>query len=417
MKKRILIIAIVIGFIKAEAQTSAFKSIDSLLTIGRYKKALVQLKKLPSTFKTNVKTAKIYASIDDYKKAAKYYEQALLLKDNYTTKVNLGKAYQKERKLQKAISVFKKIVQKDTDNLLINYQLGKLYLQTKQPLKAKKTFELLINKDQTNANYHYQLGVAYAMLKKRNPKINSFLSAFKYDNEHIKAIHQLVKAYTFLRDKDSATIFIDKGLKVNPNHIKLNKLKINNLFLGKNYNEAVTRLKKLDSIQPKEFYTQKMLGRSFLKLNQLDSAKKYFDKALKIDQSDYKSYEYLGDIALKDKNYKTAEFMYLMSVFTGKEPRDKGYYGMAYINLQTKDTKKAIEFFKEAVKENHKNYRALYQLANTSENFYKDKKIAYELYNNYMSKFEKRDTLLTNHVKSRLKEIKKYYFKKGEVLE
>ncbi len=417
MKKRILIIALIIGFIKAEAQTSAFKSIDSLLTIGRYKKALVQLKKLPSTFKTNVKTAKIYASIDNYKKAAKHYEQALELKDDYATKVSLGKAYQKQKKLQKAISIFERLIEKDNDNLLINYQLGKMYLQTKKALKAKKVFELLIKKDQTNANYHYQLGVAYAMLKKRNPKIDSFLKAYQYDNEHIKAIHQLAKVYVFLRDKDSTNIFINKGLEVKPNHVKLNKLKINRLFLSKKYKEAIDRLKKLDSIQSKEFYTQKMLGRTFFKLKEFDSAKVYFKKALKIDQSDHKSYEYLGDIALEKKDFKSGEFMYLMSVFTGKEPRDKGYYGMGYINLKTNNTKKALEFFKDAVKENHKNYRALYQLANTSENFYKEKKIAYKLYNNYMSKFERKDTLLTNHVKSRLKEIKKYYFMKGEILE
>ena len=199
MKKRILIIVLVIGFIKAEAQTSVFKSIDSLVNIGRYQKALVKLKKMPSNFESNKRIATIYASIDNYKLASRYYEKALLLKDDYGVNVKLGKSYQKEKKLGKAILIFEEVLKKDQENLLIKYQLGKLYLQTKQLLKAKNIFKELIMKDEVNANYHYQMGIVYTMLKKRNLKINSFLKTYKYDDEHIKAIYQLSVAYTFIK--------------------------------------------------------------------------------------------------------------------------------------------------------------------------------------------------------------------------
>ncbi|MBA6155901.1 tetratricopeptide repeat protein [Tenacibaculum sp. S7007] len=417
MKKRILIIVLVIGFIKAEAQTSAFKSIDSLLTIGRYKKALVKLKKLPSTFKTNIKTAKIYTSIDDNKKAAKYFEQALGLKDDYVTKVSLGKTYQKEKKLQKAISIFEEIIEKDADNLLINYQLGKLYLQTKQPLKAKKVFEFLIVKDKTNANYHYQLGLVFSMSKKRNPKIDSFLDAYKYDDEHIKAIHQLAVSYTLLRDRDSANLFINKGLKVNQNHVALNKLKINDLYRRKEYLPAISLLEKIDTLASNEHYTQKMLGRILYKLKDYGEAKKYFKKALRIDRDDFKSYTYLGDIAFDQKDYKEAMYNYMSAAFTGKEPRDTEYYQLARTYKALGKPKEEMSFYKKAYNENGRNFRALYQQATTTENFYKDKRIAYKLYKNYIDRFEQKDSLLTDQVKSRLKEIKKYYFMKGEVLE
>ena len=45
MKKKILTIVLIISSLKVGAQTSAFISVDSLVHIGRYQKALVQLKK------------------------------------------------------------------------------------------------------------------------------------------------------------------------------------------------------------------------------------------------------------------------------------------------------------------------------------------------------------------------------------
>ena len=335
---------------------------------------MFQLEKMPSTFKTNVKTAKIYASIEDNKKAAKYYEQALVFKDDYATKVSLGKAYQKEKKLQKAISIFEEIVKNDSDNLLINYQLGKLYLQTKQPLKAKSIFEFLINKDKANANYHYQLGVAYAMLKKRNPKIDSFLNAFKYDDEHIKAIHQLAVSYTLLRDRDSANLFINKGLKVNTNHLALNKLKINSLYRQKEYLPAISLLEKIDTLAPNEHYTQKMLGRILYKIKDYEEAEKHFKKALRIDRQDFKSYTYLGDIAFDQKKYKVAMYKYMSAAFTGKEPRDTEYYQLARTYKALEKPKEEMNYYKKAYQENPRNFRALYQHATTTENFYKRQK-------------------------------------------
>ncbi|QXP73544.1 tetratricopeptide repeat protein [Tenacibaculum sp. AHE15PA] len=417
MKKKILTIVLIISFFKVGAQTSTFITVDSLVHIGRYQKALAQLKKLQESYQSTKRMATIYSSIDNYKEASKYYEKALLLNNEYSVKVALGKSYQKEKKLQKAITVFEEITTTDSDNSLINYQLGKLYLQTKQPKKAKFIFEELIKKDESNANYHYQMAIVYTLFKKRDLKINSFLATYKNDNEHIKAIHQLAVAYTLLRDKDSANLFIDKGLKVNGNHIALNRLKINNLYRNKKYLKAIDLLEKIDSLEPNEHYTKKMLGRSFFKLKDYEKARNNFKKALKIDRADFKSYTYLGDIDFAEKDYKSARFNYWFATYVGKEARDTEYYQLARAYKELGKPKEEMNAYRDAYEENFKNYRALFQLANTSENFYKDKKIAYKYYKNYLNKFRTSDSLLTSQVKTRLKEIKKFYFLKGELLE
>ena len=44
-----------------------------------------------------------------------------------------------------------------------------------------------------------------------------------------------------------------------------------------------------------------------------EKAKENFNKALKIDRSDFKSYTYLGDIDFAEKEYKSARFKYMYS--------------------------------------------------------------------------------------------------------
>lgn len=416
MKKKIILI-LLFSILKAEAQTSAFVIIDSLVQKGRYKNALEKLDEMPKSFLTNYKIASIYESIDNNKKAILYYNQALVFKEDYATKIKLGKIYRKQKQYKKAINVFEEINAIDETNLLVRYQLGRLFLLTNQPQKAKKVFIDLIKIDTQNANYSYQLGVAYAMLKKRNLKINSFLEAYKKDASHIKAIHQLATAFTLLKDRDSANIFIERGLVVNPNHISLNKMKANKLYRDKHYLDGIRVLEKVDSLQPNEIYTQKMLGRNWLKLKNYEEAKKYFNIAQKINRKDFKIYTYLGQIALEEKDYKVANFQFMRATYTGKEKRDQEYYGLGQTNVALGKEKMAISMFKKAFQENRNNHKALYQVATLSEEYFKDKKIAYKHYEDYINLFEKNDSLLTDFAKTRIKAIKKYYFQKGEILE
>lgn len=415
--KRILIITLICSLVKVEAQTSAFASVDSLVQVGRYKIALNKLEKLPQSFLSNIKIASIYNAIDNYKKASSYYEKALLFKNDYLTKIKLGKSYRKQKKYVEAIQVFEEIIKKDSENLLVQYQLGKLYLLTRKSKKAEKTFKTLIAQDSWNANYSYQLGLAYAQLKKRNLKIDNFINAFKKDSTHIKAIERLAIDFILLRDRDSSKLFVDKGLALYPNHIQLNRMRINSLYRNKKYKKAIAILKKLDTLKPNEHFTLKMLARTYYNLKEYDKAKKFFEKAGKIDGEDFKSQTYIGHIYFKKKNYKKAMYKYMYATFKGKRKRDEEYMGLAQSHYELKETKQAIRMFKKATEENSSNYNALYQLATLSEDYYKDKKIAYKLYERYIDRFEEKDTEMTAYVKNRIKEIKKLYFFKTEKIE
>ena len=415
MKKKILIV-LLFGILKVEAQTSTFSASDSLFAKGRYKLALKELENKPSSFLSNYKKAVIYESIDDYKKTAEFLEKAIVFKDDEKAKLKLAKMYQILKKSKKAVPIYEAILEKDSLNLILKYKLGKLYLITRNAEKAATTFKYLIRKDDINANYSYHLGLAYALKGKRDPMMNSFIDTFEKDTLHIKAITRLAKSFKKLKDVDSTQLFVNKGLAISPNDIDLNKLKINQLFREKKFLEAVPLLLNLDTIDKKDTYSKSMLGRTYYNLDSLDKAKKYFKKLSYMDKENYKARTYLGHIALKQKDYRAARMSYLMATFIGEEKRDEEYYGLATVFYETKKPKQAMRAFEEAFKENRRNYKALYQLAKLSDDYYKDKKIAYKHYVKYIETFYDKDEDMANFVRRRIKDIKKEYFLKGETL-
>jgi tetratricopeptide (TPR) repeat protein len=415
MKKNILIL-LLLTIVKVEAQTSTFAVSDSLFAKGRYQLALAALDKKEDSFLANYKKAVIYESIDNFKKAAYYFEKALTFKEDEKASLKLAKNYRALSLSKKAIPIYEALLEKDSLNLVLKYQLGKMYVINKKPKNAVKTFTYLVKNDEKNANYSYYLGLSYALNGQRDPMINSFIATYTKDTTHFRAISRLAKSFQKLNDKDSTQLFVDKGLALRKNDIDLNKLKINQLYKDEQYLEAIPLLKNLDTIDKKETYSMAMLGRVYYNLDSLAQAKKVFTKLSFTDREDFKALTYLGDIYFKEKNYDRAMMNYIMATTRGKEKRDAEFYGLARVFYEKEKPKMAIKYFEKAYEENSSNYRALYQLATMSDDYYKDKKIAYRLYNEYIEKFWRKDEGMNNFVRNRISEIKKAYFMKGETL-
>jgi tetratricopeptide (TPR) repeat protein len=197
----------------------------------------------------------------------------------------------------------------------------------------------------------------------------------------------------------------------------LNKLKINELFRNKKYHAAITRLHTLDSITPNELYTKKMLGRSYFNIDSLTKAEENFKKAKILDKEDFKILTYLGHIYKAKKEYRKAFYHYLTATSVGKRERSEEYYSLGMLHLELKEPRMAIAMFKASVKESGRKNKVLYQLALTSDSYYKDKKIAFEYYEDYINRFETKDKDITVFVKNRMKEIKTELFMKVEKVE
>jgi tetratricopeptide (TPR) repeat protein len=416
MKEKILIL-ILFTVLKVGAQTSSFSIVDSLFEKGRYQLALKELDAKQPSFLSNYKKAVIYESIDNYEQTLRYLIKALSFKENKKASLKLAKVYQRLRKPKVSIGIYENLLAKDSLNLVMTYQLGKLYLKTKNHQKSIAIFKSLIKKDSINAHYSYQLGLSYAFAKERDRMINSFIDTYKKDTAHIRVLSKLALSFFKLNDKDSTYLFINKGLELAPNNESINRIKVNQLYREKKYEETIPILLKLDSIKKMNIFNNTMLGKAYYNLYDFENAKVRFEKVVKIDTEAYKNFTYLGHIAMKQKKFKSAMFNYYRATATGKIKRDEEYYGLANAYYEMKIPKMALKFYKKAFEENGKNYKAKFQLAKLTDDLYEDKKMGYKHYKKYKDLFLDSDKVMTTYVLKRISEIKKDYFMRGEKLE
>ena len=417
MKKRILIVLLFV-VVKVGAQTPAFSSIDGLFENGRYQLALEKLEVIETpSFLSNYKTAVIYEAIDNYKQTARFLEKALRFKEDKNARLKLAKVYQRLNKSKISIEIYENLLAKDSLNLLLAYQLGKLYVKTKNYQKAIVVFKNLIERDAKNAHYSYQLGLSYAFVKERDLMINSFLNAHRKDTAYVRVISKLALSFFKLRDRDSTYLFVNKGLELEPNHTSLNRIMVNQFYREKKYKETIPVLLKLDSVKKMDLYNNTMLAKAYYNLEDFEKAKLRFENVVALDNEDFKTFTYLGHIAMKQEKYNNAMFNYYRATLTGKVKRDKEYYGLANAYYEMKKPKMALKFYEKACEENFKNYKAKFQVAKITDALYKDKKMAYKHYKKYEERFLDSDKVMSAFVLKRISDIKKDYFMRGEKLE
>ncbi len=418
MKQIFVILLLLIIALKTEAQSSVFTVVDKLLLKGNYQKALISLEKeQPKTIEVFAKIASIYQTIGNYNKAIENYKKALKIESNEELKVKLGQVYNLSGLTANAIGIYEEIIEKDTSNLLVANSLGKLYLAKGKAKKAEKMYRFLKKKDSLNPNYPYQLAESLAKQRKNLAMGQSYLDAYNLDTLHIKSIFELAKFFKTLKIRDSSMLFINKGLAIDSNNINFLQLKANELYFSKNFEEAITYLSKLDSLHFKTVNTYEMFGMSYYNLENFKLAKDNFKKALKLERNNSKILYRLGMLYYEQKNKKLARIYLIQSIMYGKGDLDKQYFLSGIISKEENNVKMALVYFDKAFKNNTNNYNALFQLAVTSDTYYKDKKIAYKLYQKFSRQFESKDKKMTNYALQRIKEIRKQLFIEGEIVD
>lgn len=418
MKKIVITLLLVIVALKTEAQSSVFSVVDSLLLKGNYQKALILLENTqPQTFAVLEKTANIYQTVGNENKALKYLNKALEIENSEAAKVKLAQLYLAMGLTSKAVETYEILIKNDTSNLLVANSLGKLYLSQNQSKRAEKLFRFLQNKDPENPNYPYQIGECLDKQNKFHEMGQSYLNAYKLDTLHLKSIFELAKFFKTLRFQDSTTLFINKGLQIDSNNINFNQLKANDLYFSKDFKNTLTYLKKLDSLNYVSVSTYEMTGMCYYNLQDFDLAEKYFKKAIRLDPSDYNIYYRLASLYYDKKDYKLAKFYLIQSIGTAKPDIDRQYFLMGIMLKEEQNLKEAIENFEKSYQNNYKNYKALFELAVTSDTYYEDKKIALNRFQQYVTKFKGNDEKMTIYADGRIQEIKKQYFLEGEIVD
>lgn len=417
MKKILYLSLLILLCFKLEAQNQNLTKIDNLLLQGKYQRALEILKNKQGSFEVFVKSAEIYKQIGNYTKAIYFYKKALDIKNDNIVKVSLGNIYTLAGYKTEAIKVYEDIIQKDSTNLLVLNSLGKIYLSESQPKKAENIYRYLTKQDTLNPNFPFQLAKALSKQDKFFKMGQSYLEAYKLDTLHLRSIYELAKFFKKLHMKDSTNLFINKGLALDSLSINFNLLKAQELYYTKQFKSTLKIINRLTSLNYNSVTLYEMLGMCYYNLKDYDKAEKAFSKGLKIDFRNSQLHYRLASLYYDLKKYKLSEVNDYLSIFNAMPKLDKQYFLLGLIALDRDDLKTALTNFKKAFASNSNNYKSLFQLALTTDTYYKDKKKGLALYQKYLYRFESKNKENTLFVKARIKAIKKQLFLKGEYLD
>ena len=404
---------ILCGFISLPL-VAQYDDLNTVFSGKPIQQTIDSLKKTPANSTTLTRLGDLYFSKENYRKAHDYFHRALELDSTDLNRFKLAQICEKLKKYQKALYLYTQVWRKDSLNSFLHYRIAKLEMRLGNYQKAFEMLETLKAKDAHHPVYPYQMGLIKTLDFNYSKAIDYFLESFDRDSLNIDAIYQIAYSFNQLRIKDSTELFLKKGLKLDPDHQNLNRIKINRLSKEKKYDKAIALLLKQDSLYPNEFYNTKMLGLCFFKKEAYDEAATWFTRSYQNNKEDFNSLTYLGHIALKKGEHQDALQNYLLATMVGDIPRDEEYLGLGNVYQQMGKLKKAMEMFEKAYDENKNNDDALFEWALASDRYYKDKTIGYDRYKKYLKRFShKNDSVKLDFIKSRMGAIKEKLFLKG----
>lgn len=376
------------------------------------------LKKAPLNSENLIKLGDLYYSIENYNQAQKFYDHALKLDSTDLHRYKVAKISERQKKYQKALDLYFVLWNKDTLNTVLQYRISKLQMRLGRYQKAFKNLKSLKVKNPDHPIYPYQMGLIQTLEYEYSKSIDYFLESFEKDSLFIDVIFQLANSFNKLNIQDSTTLFLNKGLKLDPVHQNLNRIKINRLKKEEKYHEAIGRLLQQDSLYPNEFYNTKMLGLCYFKIGAYEEAKTWFKESFQNNREDFNSLTYLGHIALQEGKIENALTNYFNALNVAKTPRDEEYIGLGNVYQEMGKPKQAMDMFEKAYNENGNNDAAFFEWALASDRYYKDKKNGYNRYKHYLRRFAyKNDSIKLAFIKSRMGAIKEKFFLEGIELE
>lgn len=373
--KYTIVLALIIAFTpKINAQNTQEKG-DELFALGNYTKAIKVYKASDNLEMCYGKIAKAYIAIGNYGEGINYY---------------------------------KKAIETNPENTLLQYEYAKLLKRTKTYDKAKELLQTLIVSDSFNPNFYYELGL---VLEKQNDSTARavFKKVFQLDDTHQKAIFKIAKWHIFKRHFKEAHTIIDKGLKHYSNNIELISLKAQAYYFQEHYTHAVVWFKKLLDLGEKSEFIYEKLSLSYAQNSDYEDAIYYRKQALKYSPNDANAIEVIGAYYQRLSNYEKAEEYYKRALFLKDVSLSAEYQKLGYVLNRQKKYKEAIAAYQKAQKEDPTDIMIEFYIIRTKDEYYEDTDVKIKLYENFIKKSEKSPFKL--FAERRLQELKEEKFK------
>ncbi|MGZ5498210.1 MAG: tetratricopeptide repeat protein [Candidatus Aminicenantales bacterium] len=378
---------------KSQTQENYFETVDGNNFAGRAAMGLdeqmtarLHLEKAvkinPSDVTGEMLLADIYSRQRDYTEAVSAYKKVTQLDPNRADAFyGLGNILLKQTQYKDAAEALEKAVALGYAGKEVQMDLGGAYEAIPDFAKAAAAYEKYISLGPADAWAAYQrLGICRTNLGEYDAAVAALLEAQKAQPKDLKVRDALAVAYTKAGRLEDAEAVYSAMAEINPPEAKKYYTQVFQMYDGAGkFDKAITPLKKIIELDPKNETNFYYLGMTYFKGQQYDQAVAAFQQSLAIKPDFPHAWYQIGSSYFNAKKYKEAAEAY--KKYAALAPEDaSGWLNIGVAYNQAKNYEAALEPLKKCVELKPDNAVALANLAIVYINL-KDNYSAKEIYN------------------------------------
>ncbi len=370
-------------------------SLIFLLLVG-----LINETKLNAQVEQGEEEMKILDGCREAKKLITYYqfEKALLLLDacqelmpnDENVLSDIALCHFKLGRNIKAKTVYNRILELNPENLNALVQLATIYTREQRLETALETYNKLLELDNTNSYYYTKAALLQYNLNKHSEAIQLYEKALVLNPEDLETATSLSNLYIRLKQYELAEYRIEKSLLIDSLNLRLLRTKAKLFYIQDQYLKVLEIGEKLVAQADTTDFTRRIVGLAAYHEKNYPKVIEFFVPLLKQEEEEHLLHYYLGIAYQKMKQWAESEVSFKKAISAGIATHIDDYFKqLGYVYEQKNQLKDAIHHYKKAHYYS-KESLLLYQLARTSETYYKDKKIALRYYKEFLKKDNKK---------------------------
>lgn len=252
----------------------------------------------------------------------------------------LAEAYSnsKVKNYDKAIELINKSLKINSKNINAYMALGKIYLSKGNGSDAIKNFERALDLDKKNPEALTSKAKVYVLINNNDDAISLLNEAITNDSSYSPAYNELAELYANIKDYSKAAENFEKYIAAS--EVTPEKLKryASILYISKDYAKTINILEDLIKTEKDNPSSIRILAYSYLKLEEIEKSKTYFEKLFTMPSVDFliSDYENYADLLKKTGNDSLA-IEYLSKIFAQDSTRKDVLGDMSVLYFKAKN--------------------------------------------------------------------------------
>ena len=270
-----------------------------------YEKGIVADNEQPLNYAGLVKVNLALKKTSD---ADKNYKQAMELgEDEPAVYVVLSEAYSSsygDKNYDKAIELLNEGLKINPKYSKAYIALGNVYLNKSNGTEAIKNYQKAIEFSGTDPEPLTMISKVYVLIRNYNDAITLLNEAINHDPTYSPAYNQLAELYADMKDYSKAAEYYLQYVEASEITIERQKRFASILYMNKEYHKTINILNDVISKETDTAASIRVLAYSYLRLDDIENSKSYFQKLFEMDSVDYlpTDYDNYADLLSKTGN-------------------------------------------------------------------------------------------------------------------